>query len=154
MPDLSAVAAALSSFNTLKSIAQAMIDLRDAQAFKAKIIDFQNALIDAQGKVFSVNDERAALIERVGELEKKVADLEAWETEKQRYELKTIAAGSFAYVLKPSAQGSEPPHQICANCYQSGKKSILQKEPGSIAHQTLGRPEMYCCPECKTKIIA
>ena len=152
MPDMSTIAAALSSFNVLKNIAQSMIALRDSQALQAKIIEFNEALIDAQTKIFSVNEERSALIERVRGLEKQVVQLEAWNAEKDRYELKAVEHGAFAYALKREAQGSEPPHQICAACYEHGKKSILQMKPRSIASSSLSMPTIYRCPECKSEI--
>src|ERR1039458_8780548 len=61
MPDLSTIGAALTSFNTLKNIAQTMIGLHDRQALQVKVIEFNNAIIDAQTKVFLVNEERTAL---------------------------------------------------------------------------------------------
>jgi hypothetical protein len=152
MPDMSTIAAALSSFNVLKNIAQSMIALRDSQALQAKIIEFNEALIDAQTKIFSVNEERSTLIERVRDLEKQVIQLETWDAEKKRYELKAFARGAFAYALKPEAQGTEPPHQICANCYARGKKSILQLVPSNTARTVLGMGTTYRCPECKSEI--
>jgi len=154
VPDLSDVAAALSSFNALKNIAQAMIGLHDTQAFQLKVLEFNGALIDAQTKIFAVNEARATLVERVRELEEQVTKLKAWEAEKQHYELKAISKRSFAYVLKADAQGTEPPHQICAGCYQRGKKSILQIEARNTASRALAIPQMYICPECKNKIVA
>jgi hypothetical protein len=154
MTDMSTIAAALGSLDALKNIAQAMIGLRDTQALQAKIIEFNGQLIDTQAKVFSVNQERTALVERIRDLEQKLADLEAWETEKQRYELKSIGAGSFARALKPEAQGSEPPHYICANCYENHQKSILQPEPTSAASRALSIPPMLVCPKCKAKFVA
>ena len=126
MPDMSAIAAALTSFKTLKDIAQSMVALRDTQAFQTKLIEFNGALIDAQTHIFSVNEERAALIDRVRALETEVAQLEAWEAEKQRYELKEVAPRVYAYVVKQSMQGSEPVHWICPNCYQKHQISIFQ----------------------------
>ncbi|MFZ1905203.1 MAG: hypothetical protein WAU56_07410 [Steroidobacteraceae bacterium] len=154
MPDVTTIAAALTSFDALKNIAKAMMSLHDTQAFQLKVIEFNEAIIDAQTKIFSVNEERAALIERVRELEESVTNLEAWEAEKQRYELKSVARDSFAYVLKAEAQGAEPTHKICANCYQHRKKAILQLEPRSAVHIDVGVPQTYICPECRTKIIA
>ena len=152
MPDISTIAAALSSFDALKNIAKSMIALRDSQALQAKIIEFNEALIDAQTKIFSVNEERSTLIERVRDLEKQVIQLETWDAEKKRYELKAFARGAFAYALKPEAQGAEPPHQICAACYERGKKSILQRVPSNTARMALGMGATYRCPECKSEI--
>lgn len=154
MTDMSTIAAALSSFGALKDIAQAMIGLRDAQALQAKIIEFNGQLIDAQTKIFAVNEERSTLIARVRDLEKQVTNLEAWEAQKQRYELKAIGQGSFAYSLKTEAQGSEPPHYICANCYENQQTSILQPERTSAASRALAIPPMLFCPKCNTKFVA
>jgi hypothetical protein len=86
----------------------------------------------------SAQSDQFALLERVHELEQQVTDLKAWEKEKQRYELKQLAPGAFCYALKADASGSEPPHRVCAACYQHGKKSILQKVPTNVARRNLG----------------
>lgn len=154
MADLSAIAAALSSLNALKDIAQAMIGLRDAQALQGKVIEFNNAIIDAQTKIFLVNEERAALLERVSILEKEIADLEAWETTKNRYELKRTNGGGLVWSLKSEAQTSETPHQICTNCYKDRKRSILQPKGRSVAAQQMGEWQKLYCPACKSEILA
>jgi hypothetical protein len=127
MPDMSAIAAAVSALNAAKDIAQAMISLRDAAAFQAKLIEFQSKLIDANSAAFAAQDERSALLERIRDLEKEMAAIKAWETEKQRYQLQEVFPGATAYVLKDNAKDAEPIHWLCATCYQNGKKSILQR---------------------------
>jgi len=155
VPDITAINTVLSSLNTLKQMATALIDLRDGRALALKVREFNGVLIDAQTQIFAVNEERSALIERVRDLEKQIADLEHWDAEQQRYELKCIAAGSFAYGVKAAMQGEEPAHHICANCYQHRKKSILQRVPAaSVVSQQLGNPDLYFCPECHIKILA
>lgn len=124
---MSAIGAALASLNAAVNIAKAMINLRDAAALQSKVIEFQSAILEAQGSALVANDERTALIQRVGQLEKQVADLEAWDTEKKRYELRALGSGTLAYALKAEAKGSEPSHWICATCYEKGQKSILQR---------------------------
>lgn len=128
MPDISTIAAAFSSFKSLKDIAQAMVSLRDADALAGKIREFNGALIDAQQTIFAVQEERATLVETVRTLEAKVAQIEAWEAEKQRYELVALAPNLVAYALKEAMRGTEPPHYLCAGCYAAGKKSFLQQE--------------------------
>ena len=132
MPDVTAIAAALTSFNTLKNIAQSMISLRDAQAFQAKILEFNGQLIDAQTKIFAVNEERSTLIERVRELESEITRMKDWETEKNRYQLVTPYVGCLVYALKKSMSNGQPPHYICTQCYENGKRSILQTVPGAM----------------------
>ncbi len=116
MPDMSAIATALSSFKAAKDIAESMIGLRDAAAFQSKLIEFQSKIIDANNASFAAQDERASLLERIRDLEKQVADFKAWEAEKQKYELKEVWPGATTYVLKEDAKGAEPIHWLCANC--------------------------------------
>ncbi|MFZ3324848.1 MAG: hypothetical protein WA231_02685, partial [Methylocella sp.] len=56
-----------------------------------------------------------------------MAELETWDADKQRYELKSLAAGVFAYRLKEAMAGGEEIHHLCAACYHRGKKSLLQR---------------------------
>jgi len=48
-------------------------------------------------------------------------------------------------VVKETMRGPELPHEICAACYQHGKKSILQPRDADY-------DRMMFCPECKTQI--
>lgn len=149
MPDLTAIAAALSSLKAAKDIAEAMIGLRDTAAFQGKLLEFQSKLLDANNAAFAAQNECAAMLERIRELEKEVADLKAWETEKKRYELKDLCSASFAYAIKKDAKRAEPFHCICASCYERGKKSIIQIaiDQHRIPYLLLG------CPECSSQII-
>ena len=130
--------AGLSAVKTAFDIAKGLKDIDDASRRNAAVIELQEKILTAQSA-------QAALIERVGYLEKEVARFETWETEKQRYELKDVGMGSLAYSVKDAMRGSEPPHQICAACYEHRKKSILQ--PGDEAWHSVLK-----CPECKTTI--
>lgn len=151
MPDMSAIAAALASFNTLKGIAQTIVGLRDAQALQAKVMEFNSAIIDAQTKIFLVNEERSTLIERIRDLEKEVARLEAWEAQKQRYEMRALCRGgaAFAYALKADAAGPEPFHCICATCYEQGKRSVLQFSRTVLVG---ANEQVLKCPVCETEV--
>ncbi len=139
--------AGLGIFKTLYDSAKALKDINDTAIRNAAVIELQE-------KILAAREAQAALLERVSELEKEVADFETWETEKQRYELTTTARGGLAYTLRPDAQGSEPPHKICAACYQRRKKSPLQLVPRSLVHMEVGVPATYRCPECKSEVVA
>lgn len=148
MVGVTEIAGLMSSLKAAKDIAQTMIGLRDAAAFQAKAIEFQSKILDAQNAAFAAQEERSALVERVHDLEQEVARLEAWDAEKQRYELKDVGSGALAYALKNEAGGTEPPHWICAKCYEDGKKSILQPET-----RNPGRTEWMVCHRCDADII-
>jgi hypothetical protein len=150
MPDMIAIAQALNALKAAKDIAETMIGLRDAAAFQGKLIEFQSKIIDANNAAFAAQEERSALLQTIRDLEEEMARLKAWETEKQRYELRDISSGqgSAAYVIKPAMQGTEPMHCICANCYEDGNKSILQRT-------SVIAPEAHSlyCPRCKARIL-
>jgi len=133
MVDMSALASALASLKAAKDIAEAMIGLRDAATFQAKLLEFQSKLIDANTAAFAAQDERVALLERVGALEKEIAQLRAWEADKERYQLMEVSPGAFTYVLKEAMSAGEPIHWLCANCYQQGKKRLLQADGGDMS---------------------
>jgi hypothetical protein len=136
--------AGLSAFKTMFDMAKALQGIHDATARDRAVIELQKEILAAQAA-------QTALLQRVGELEKQVAGFETWEAEKQRYELQKFGNG-FAFVLKTGAQPSEPPHEICANCYARGKKSYLAKVPTNTARQHLGMGIVYRCPECRSEV--
>lgn len=116
------VMAGLSAFSGLIGMARGLKDINDAVVRNEAIYELTSKLLDAQ-------QEYAALLARVGELEKKLTSFENWETEKQRYELKVQGENSvLAYALKEGVQPPEPAHSICPDCYQERKRSILQTE--------------------------
>ena len=131
-----------------KDIAEAMMGLRDAEAIRGKVIEFQSKILDAQQIVFAVQQERTALIEKVGHLEAQVARMKEWEAEKPRYQLKGVGydGSALVYDLKVDEAGAEQPHSICANCYENGAKSILQ------ADRAKGDTFLFC-PRCKTRLL-
>jgi ribosomal protein L29 len=136
--------AGLSAIKAAFDIAKGLKDIDDVTRRNAAIIELQEELLAAQTA-------QSELTHEVGELKKEVADLKTWEAEKQRYELKKFGHG-FAYIVKPDAQGTEPLHQICANCYARGKKSFLASVPTNQARMALGMGIVYRCSGCKAEI--
>ena len=146
LPTISAIAGAISSLNAAVNITKAMKDLRDWSLVQSKVIELQSAILEAQGSLFSANEERAMLVEKVRDAESKIARLEAWQTEKERYQLTDIGQGTFAYALKQSMSAGEPAHYICTNCYQQSKKSVLHHM------HSAGGLHVMTCPSCNTKM--
>jgi ribosomal protein L32 len=143
----------MSALKAAGDITNLMVASHDANVIRHKAIELQTQIFTAQQNAIAAQSDQFALLERVRDLEKQVADLEAWDAEKKRYELKRLTSGALVYSLKTDASGSEPPHQICANCYQHHRKSILQRMPQNIARVQLSMPSMSRCPECKSEII-
>ena len=116
------VIAGLGIFNTLLDTAKGLIGIKGETAVKAVSIELQEKIIKAQA-------EQMALLQKVDNLEKKVAGFETWEVEKERYELLNLHPGVFVRSIKESMCNDEPPHYICVNCYERGTKYILQSKP-------------------------
>jgi hypothetical protein len=136
------IAAGITSLNAALSIAKAMVGMRDAEAFRTKAAELQGVLLEALEKAIAAREAQAEQLERVRALEAEMADLKAWGSEKENYELKKIGGGAVAYMLKPSARGSEPPHWLCPNCYTNGKKGFFQ----------ITQPELFRCMACGGKL--
>jgi len=113
--------AGLGAFKTMFDMAKGLKDINDATIRNGAVIELQEQILAAQAA-------QTSLIERIRDLEAKIAASDKWEAEKQRYELKQLApAGpSFAFAIKNEAQGNEPFHCICTACYERGRKSFLQ----------------------------
>jgi len=127
---------------------KAMISLRDTAAFQTKAIELQGQISATMADAISAYEAQTAALKRVDELEQEMARLKTWDAEKQRYELKKLGhEGVFAYALKADAQGPEPAHWICPDCYQNGEKSILQQ-----ITRYPGRADVRACQRCSWEI--
>jgi hypothetical protein len=135
------VFAGIGAFETLFDTARSLRDMNDAVVRSAAVIELQEQILSARAQ-------QIELIERVRELEREVAQFKTWETEKQRYKLKDFGQHTFAYELKPETANDEPEHLICPQCYQIGRKSILQFE----GRHNLSKLAMYRCYSCRTQL--
>ena len=151
MVDMAMISGAMSALKAAGDIRKLMIASHDASVIRRQAIELQAQIFAAQSNALAAQSDQFTLLESVRKLEEQIADLEAWETEKQRYELKKVASGAFAYSLKPDASGSEPRHWICTTCYQNRKKSILQEHVVNILAPGDGGTT-WICPACSMKI--
>lgn len=133
------VFAGIGAIKSAFDIAKGLKNIDDAARLNTAVIELQEKIITAQSA-------QATLIERIGELEKEIASFEKWDGEKQRYELKNVGWGAFAYMLKPNERGATPPHWICTNCYEHDQAVTLQL----MFH--VNRGQVWTCPSCKNQI--
>jgi phage FluMu protein Com len=148
MVDLASFASAISSLKTAGDITKALVGLHDAQIVQSKVIELNGIILSAQQSALAAQSDQFTLLEQVRNLEAQIVKLEAWNAEKQRYELTDVGVGVFTYIVKPSMKGAQPIHCICSECFERGHKSILQQEANTYGSVTLK------CPKCKTGITA
>jgi hypothetical protein len=134
------VVAGLSAFKSMYDMAKALKDMNDATIRNGAVIDLQEKILSAQA-------EQAELIETVVKLKKRVAELEAWEADKKRYKLTDAGGGVMAYSLKEGMENGDPPHYLCATCYNEGFKSNLQPEL-----RQPGRCDVLVCHRCSSDL--
>lgn len=114
----------------------------------------QGHLFSAQEALSGAREAQTAALDRIRDLEQQIAQFEDWEGQKQRYQLQDIwNASAFAYALKPGMEEGEPPHWLCANCFQRRQKSILQsrgnqEKPGDRR----GDFAIWACNACKAEV--
>lgn len=129
------IMAGASAFSGLIGLARGLKDINDGVVRNEAIFELTSKMLDAQ-------QEYAALLARVGELEKKLAQFENWEATKQRYELKRHGDKKIpAYALKEGVEPAELAHSICPDCYENRKRSILQEE---TRYSSGTRTSLFC----------
>ena len=133
------IQAGLAGATAAIDIAKGFQSLTNEAAINQAVIDIQRSVLDAQQGL-------AAALKQIDELETEIVELKAWDGEKQRYELKRFQPGTLAYVLRPSSADGEPHHHLCANCYQQGRKALLQAT--SLLEM---RSRTYVCPACRSE---
>ena len=143
---LAEISAGYTSLKAAVSIVQGLNATHTQIQINEVKIELQRLMLDAQSALMGAQTTEATASKRISDLEQQVVRFKTWEGEKERYELKRYYPGSFAFALKPEMANGEPPHRLCANCYQNGEKAILQakNEYGTI----LG----HRCPLCKNEI--
>jgi phosphatidate phosphatase APP1 len=145
--DLASIQSAVGGLKTAANIVSGFLKLKLTADMQTKVAELQAAILSAQSSALAANSDQFSLLEEKRRLEAKIAQLEAWEAEKQRYSLRELSPGAFAYVVKREAQGTEPVHAICTHCYQNGEKSILH---WLTSH--LGVVE-FKCDRCEAKFV-
>ncbi len=142
--DMGSIAAAVTNLKAAGDIAKGMIQLKTTAEIQSKVIELQSVILAAQSSALAAQSDQFSLLEKSRQLESQITEMEAWKKEAERYELTDYGGGTYAYDLKPGKEQGEPPHCICAACYQKGQKSILQNKGGG---KFSGRDKMHC-PSC------
>jgi hypothetical protein len=111
-------------------------------------LGLQEGLLAAQRALFAAQEAQTADAAVIRDLEEQIVRLKDWEAERQRYQLTAIDRGAFAYMQKPGMDGGEPPHWLCTNCFEQGKRSLLQSRGGSVRDGPHGIQTAWGCNAC------
>lgn len=150
---LAELASGLSSVQALTKIAQGLNAMSTQAQVNDVKISLQNNIIAIQAALMAAQLAEAKAAERIRELEQQIVGFEDWEREKQRYELKAVWLGAFAYMLKPGMENGEPPQWFCTDCFKRRHVSALQSR-GNQDPKTGTRSDnaQWVCNTCKGSI--
>lgn len=154
MVDMGSIAAALGGLKSAGEIAKALLQIKSDVERNAKVIELQSVILAAQSSAIAAQSDQFAMLEEIRKAKDEVAAVKNWETQKQRYKLVSPHPGCMVYALQRSVADEQPPHYICANCYQSGKASILQALGGKPRKEGGRIPSSYYCSTCKSEAFS
>ena len=122
------VSTLVASISAAAELAKLLVNERDRQKAAAIESQLTDKITQAQIQLSQV---LGAVIEKDGRIQvltERVRELEAEQSEKQRYRLAKLGAVGdfFAYELRPAAElverSDEPPHFICQPCFDIRKQ--------------------------------
>lgn len=148
--DYGMIQGAVTSLKVAADIAVALGNIKTLSEVQAKAIELQQTILSAQSGALAAQSEQFTLLQQIRDLKEEVARAKAWDEQKQRYALVPTWQGAVTYALKRERSNSEPPHWICATCYEGGRKSILNdltNTPAKGPHTLV-----LHCPVCKSQI--
>jgi hypothetical protein len=126
----------------IAATAKRLGETRDEFKLNEISIQLQRLIIDLQNEITLVQSGYHTALRAQDELKKMLSERAQWEEISLRYRLERVGTVlfSFVYVLDSTQPSAEPPHWLCAHCFEQKKKSILQ----------YAGMNKYQCPSCKT----
>ena len=131
--------AAVGSIKTALDMLKGVRSLKSEADINQAVIEVQRILLDAQSAAVDDKSRQIELLNRISDLEARLAKAEEWESEKRRYRLTEFSTGRFAFVLVEDLGEGEPHHKLCAKCFTEKRKSILQ-----TVRKHSGGESVYC----------
>lgn len=151
--DFSLISETASGITQAIGIVKSIKELGSNPENNEKIAEVKDILANVSGRLTSVISLSIALYDENGKLRNEneklkndIKTLEQWSVEKIRYKLTSWPGLQLnCYGLIDIHKKDEPPHNLCANCYETGFKSILQPTIINWVFHVI-------CPRCKTDV--
>jgi len=142
MSDVQSAEAPSVGFQPLVELAKSVVDLTPAGEARDKALELYGQVVSAHGT-------HLALLQQVRRLEENAGEKDEWVRQRQRYKLVDFGGGVFVYVLKEDEAEGEPPHYLCAKCYEHKTRSILRRDSALYTERAV-----WDCPECHERFAA
>jgi hypothetical protein len=113
---------------------------------KGSTLEAQEQIMSLREGAIELQEENQELKNTIRELENKLKIIDDWASERLRFSLVTPWRGAAqAYALNREQSNGEQAHLLCANCFHSSKKVILNpiKKVRTVS---------MVCPNCKANL--
>ena len=125
MDPITAIAAAQQSFKVVLGIAKATTSAVVDHEMKARLIEIQEGILDAQAKLGDAQAERFDLLHQVAELKDEVRAFKAAKADLDGYVMHELEPGLKVFKSKPEG-GHALEHYACPRCHSGGVFGLLQ----------------------------
>ncbi len=122
-PISAVVTSAKVAYDIVKGISTLHTEVEKNQAI-SKVLE---VLLAVQSDALSMQEKHYLLLREKDDLIKKISEFEKWSEIEKQYELKELITGVFVYAYKKTDKEIQPPHFLCANCFNKKQKGLYIK---------------------------
>jgi hypothetical protein len=137
---------ALASLQSALGLGKAIMDVKDVAESQTKLIEFNGAIIDAQQKIMSAQQEQASLLRQIEDLKEELASQNRFSEDTANYSRTEFAPGIFAVIDSDFDGKLVNAHKYCCSCFEKQCKSTLQQFNISVG-RNIGLKCPNGCPD-------
>ena len=125
--------------------------LPQLQEIQRETLSLSGVALSSQQAYSQLLQQNETLMQKAKDLQHEIDEMKDWSSEKEKYELRSPGGICSVYVPKEAAEPHQETHYLCATCYESGAKSILQLTlmPPSL----YGKVNTWKCFSCSTEVF-
>ena len=120
------IGSAVQSLGIIKTLADGLMTARERNLVIEIKSGLHTQVIKLQGTLISMQEREHMLLDGKRNAEQMAFELQARLEERERYELRELCPGVFAYAYKAGPGATEPLHYLCQPCFDKGVKQVLR----------------------------
>jgi len=132
--------AALAAYNHASNIIKSLFELKTSTAIVEQLNVLNKELFAVHSSNLELQQQLSAAHTEIANLKKEITGFEAWDNQKSRYKLYSPWSGAMVYAVTEANSGGEPPHWLCAKCFDERKRAFLNYR----INKDSGYEEYFC----------
>ena len=145
------VTGGMAALKAAADLSKTLIDAVGAGKLREQAARLHGEILDARMAAIDAHEAQTALKQRVRDLEAEIARLKEWDGGAGRYKLQKLGTTALAYVYQAGPDGGEPPHWLCATCFDKRQKGYLVGI-GRAGGTHGSSMNIWQCQTCKNQI--